>query len=54
MMRSRGRLRLARFGLCATGALLGAVTLPATAGAAVAPGAFGYAVARRRRTRFVA
>jgi LPXTG-motif cell wall-anchored protein len=38
MMRSRGRFRLARFGLCATGALLGAATLPATAGAAVAPG----------------
>jgi LPXTG-motif cell wall-anchored protein len=38
MMRSRGRFRLATFGLCATGALLGAVTLPATAGAAAAPG----------------
>src|SRR2546421_11603862 len=37
MMRSRGRFRLAKFGLCAAGALLGAVMLPATAGAA-APG----------------
>jgi LPXTG-motif cell wall-anchored protein len=35
-MRSRGRFRLAKFGLCVTGALLGAVTLPATAGAAAA------------------
>ncbi len=36
-MRSRGRSMLAKFGLCATGALLGAVTLPAVAAVAAAP-----------------